>query len=180
MIMSIEDQKSENYAHRKYKPANFTSADWKQWNDAADPSDAPYAEAKTEAPDLLTQEQFRDLQCKYCMQNNETNAFEMPVEMGGIWIRKVQSDARLPRDCLSWRSLCGSSIAELLHKAENKTTSPDPYEVHNNWDDEGSAENSSDGICKFLHGRSSSKMYKRSIASRMWPSGYYIRPKGMP
>ena len=126
MIISIEDQTSENYAHNKYKPANFTSADWKQWNDAADPSDAPYAEAKTEAPDLLTQEQFRDLQWKYCMQNNETNEFEMPVEIVYIWIRKLQSDGKLPQDCLFWRSLCGSTIAELLHKAENKAARPDP------------------------------------------------------
>ena len=56
----------------------------------------------------------------------------------------------------------------------------DPCVAHKNEDGKGSQENSSDGIPQHLQGRNNNKRCDRSIALQMWPSGYYVRPKGKP
>ena len=70
--------------------------------------------------------------------NTTPKESEMSVEIVGIWIRKFQMDGRLPRDFLTWKSLCGSTIAELLRKTENNTAHPDPCVAHKNEDGKGS------------------------------------------
>ena len=80
------------------------------------------------------------------MRNNTPQEPEMPAVIVGMWIRKLQIDGRLPSDFMTWRSICGSTIAELLDKAEDSTAHLDPSGDHKSECVHGLQEHTNDGI----------------------------------
>ena len=88
----------------------------------------------------------------------------------------MQMDGRLPTDFLTWRSICGSTIADFLDRAEGSTAHTDPSGDHKSEDGQGSQEITNDRISQQFQTGNNDKRYDKSIALQMWPSECYISP----